>query len=451
MIKIKKILALTLASVISVSAVACSSTNDTKAKSVTPSATAAPKADEKKASVNEQKFATLKNPNIAIFGSAPGTNGDQDFLVSEFEKKYGGKVTIVTEADNETNVFTMIAAGNIPDRISLNSARITTYLQKAILQPVDQYLDSKDPIFDKGINETCTWRGNVYGLGDKAVWKGIMYNKALFENNGIKTPYDSFKEGSWNWKSFKESALKLTQDTNRDGQVDIFGFATGIVDYYNFMKMNGGDLYSFVRTKTPKIDVTIKDPKSIEGIQFFQDGLVKDKSFYIAKNALDDFYNQKAAMVYTDAARPAFLPATAKFEWDFAPFPVGPQGDKNLQPGTLGRYGIPKGAKNPEGAAAYMYLSAKLTLQMREKNWKPFYEKANKSSRWDEILKWGENIYIPNDVLIGDTKTQADKSLQTDIQNGVPIQTAVEKVVPLYQTAVDQFIKTEAEAFSGNK
>ena len=38
------------------------------------------------------------------------------------------------------------------------------------------------------------------------------------------------------------------------------------------------------------------------------------------------------------------------------PFPVGPSGDKDSTPGTVGFYGIGEGAKNPTGGAAYIYL-----------------------------------------------------------------------------------------------
>jgi hypothetical protein len=57
-----------------------------------------------------------------------------------------------------------------------------------------------------------------------------------------------------------------------------------------------------------------------------------------------------------------------KFKWDIVPFPVGPDNKKGVVPGTAYCNGITMGAKNPVGAAAYIYYLEKYNMSNYDKN-----------------------------------------------------------------------------------
>lgn len=51
----------------------------------------------------------------------------------------------------------------------------------------------------------------------------VYYNKKMFEDAGLETPWELYKQDKWDWNAFAEAAEELTQDTNDDGEVDVYG------------------------------------------------------------------------------------------------------------------------------------------------------------------------------------------------------------------------------------
>jgi ABC-type glycerol-3-phosphate transport system substrate-binding protein len=74
--------------------------------------------------------------------------------------------------------------------------------------------------------ELMKYNGKHYGVTSGAEPMVVFYNKTMFENNGIKTPTEYYKEGKWDWNALKEVGIKLTQDTDKDGTIDQWGFMT---------------------------------------------------------------------------------------------------------------------------------------------------------------------------------------------------------------------------------
>lgn len=226
---------------------------------------------------------------------------------------------------------------------------------------MDDYIDLNDPVWNKSVMEQMKYNGRYYNVPKDVVAFYIYYNKSMFENNGIKTPSEYYKEGTWNWENFKKSAIALTQDTNADGAIDQWGFNTGRNEYSSFFLANGADMVEF--KDDGSIELALNNPKMMNALQLIQDGVYKHKYFSPNSNLAavrDEFQTGKVAMV---AERKNTLgdnfKADMKYEWDIVPFPSGPDVKTSIAPAASGSWGIPTGAKNPQGAAAWLlfYIS----------------------------------------------------------------------------------------------
>ena len=92
-----------------------------------------------------------------------------------------------------------------------------------IAQPVEDYLDGYEDIFDQP--EVDTWRGHIWGLTSSYCnyITGMQFNDTLFKSLGLKTPKEYYLEDNWTWETFLECAKATTKDTDGDGVTDLWG------------------------------------------------------------------------------------------------------------------------------------------------------------------------------------------------------------------------------------
>ena len=72
--------------------------------------------------------------------------------------------------------------------------------------------------------DMLNYKGESYGV--VAPWSGgqmVYYNKTAFEDAGIKSPGEYFMDDEWTWDAYEECITDITQDTNGDGTIDIYG------------------------------------------------------------------------------------------------------------------------------------------------------------------------------------------------------------------------------------
>jgi len=75
--------------------------------------------------------------------------------------------------------------------------------------------------------DMLTHKGKSYGVVSPwADGEAFFYNKTLFEQHGVKSPADYYKEGNWNWDTMEKCLTEITKDTDGDGKMDIYGTGT---------------------------------------------------------------------------------------------------------------------------------------------------------------------------------------------------------------------------------
>lgn len=339
--------------------------------------------------------------------------------IPEFEKATGGKVNVVAVpwGDQKSTLISMVNAGDQVDIAQANDQNFPVYPLKKIVQPIDQYIDLGDPLWNTAVTKTFSFGGKPYAVGSTAAPIVIYYNKTMFTNNGVKTPSEYYKEGKWNWDTFREVAKQLTADTDGDGKTDQFGFGWWDAGYALYVGSNGKTLLS--SNDDGSITTNYDSENVKEAMQFAQDALLKDK--FIDKDKEGDYFigefkNGKLAMT-AEYGFAGFTVFKSDYELDFVPVPTGPKGTQDVGPGGLSGWAIPTASKNPQGAAAFIKMmaanEAKVAAEANAKNYG--------QEKVDLINKLSSNILF---APIGVEKYwDANGVVMTGIKDGTPVGT----------------------------
>ena len=378
----------------------------------------------------------LKNPEIRFFlWSEP--NEDYLAIFNEFERRYGGKVRyeLTTWGELESKVLAAIASGNAPDIHYVYQSDFVKRVTKNVLMPIDDYIDLDDFIWKKDLSKQFEWNGKNYCPVQGVSADFIFYNKTMFENYGVKTPMEYYEAGQWNFDNFKKVAVELTDDIDKDGNTDQWGYASW--KYELFVLANGGNFVE--KTKDGRLNLTVDSPETLDALQFIQDGYHKYK--YIMPDGTnkwnEDFPAGKIAMIGESAyVAEWFLKGKMKDEWDIAPFPAGPGNPEGISPSNAGGWTLVNGTNNPVGAAAYLIIAAHYS-HMKEKEMllKYFNEKQA-----EMILEKNKRGFLTFHYGVG-AMGSLQYSLWHEVFTGEAVATAVEKYKPQFQREIDMALK----------
>ena len=187
---------------------------------------------------------------------------------------------------------------------------------------------------------------NLYAIPrDTAPFACVYYNKDLFDAEGIAYPKDD-----WTWSEFLAAAKKLTKfdDRGRATQYGFYGWA-----WKNFIYGNGGKMVDDVRNPT-KLALTSK--KSIEGLQFYVDLILKHKVMptpvALANSGMGVdmmFEIGQVAMFLSGIWETPNFRTTRGLRWDVVMFPKNDKGIRGFGTGGTG-YAILKTSKHKKEA-----------------------------------------------------------------------------------------------------
>jgi ABC-type glycerol-3-phosphate transport system substrate-binding protein len=324
-------------------------------------------------------------------------------MLSEFTKKYNVKVQdVVVDYENiNDKLAASMTSGDVIDVGFLYGAFFPAQVIANMYMQIDPYIkrdymvDSSSAAslakggFDMNKMDFFKWNGHYYGFSSS--WDVdiliLYYNKRMFQAADGKTPMEHVKAGTWNLDTFYDTAVALT-----DEDAGVYGWSAGAE---NTGTGRGAFIYAY-GTNTIKYDSNGKpqqnlgDPDVLKGFQFMQ------KLYYGAGKVVKgdaNFYNGKAAMC-TDGLymspklmTNAKVPESVKKNWDIAPLPMAKGHEKDPYPADwLKSFGILRGSKNPDAAAAYAYYRTKykmdnlydeyLTAEQKEIV-RPLYTKVN--------------------------------------------------------------------------
>ena len=246
----------------------------------------------------------------------------------------------------------MVLSGNSPDLIFYKQQDNPLFILNDIVQPVDQYVDFKSPLWKdvKELNDQFRINGKLYlpvtGFGNNAY---TYYWTQELENLGLESPRDLYKKGEWTYKKLEEYAVKLTKKSST-GEVEVYG--TAFADYFRLS--TGVDI---VKNENGVYSNNLRDPKMADFMNYAQNLTYDLKVRSLNGDDSNLFLQGKVAIyLYEQWFKSSLQKQLKAGEIDWAPAPKWDDADKNYAAGRLSGAWVAKGAKNPGGAMAFLSI-----------------------------------------------------------------------------------------------
>jgi|GEM_PF-2953498 len=381
----------------------------------------------------------IKNKTVKILTHGGEVNGLEDF-----KAKYGINIEydIAVSTEKVSRLQTLVAAGTPPDLFW--SIFMPTLITRNYVQPADPYMDFDSEIWT-GIKESLSifkWGGKNYFVVPRFGKNYVLwYNKDIFEDYGMETPTDLYKQGKWDWDAMYNMAKELTVDANKDGTPEQWGIEMGMAE--SFVITSGKSYISFVNNATAVNN--IKSAEIARGINFYAD-LTKNGYLYTGGPGIDAFANQKVAMSWGHLwYRAPYKKLIQSESVMLAPVPKDPKADKHYTISEAEAYYFVRGAKNPEGAAAF--LNALRISSFDPAKQKAEFDRLVANGEWNSALEDAlqESHKIKDSVYnnwatfdLGDQLGNFFTRTQTE-----PWSKIAEEISPVFDTRIEQMYSSK--------
>lgn len=155
----------------------------------------------------------------------------------------------------------------------------------------------------------------------------LFWNKDMFEREGLPNLYELYQSGEWTWDKFEEFAVRLSKDTDGDGEIDQWGFSLHNDNFVNFILTNNGRL---TKVENGKVVVAFDEPATVEAIEFMQrlyqkgafgykrGGGLSNGKVAMSMDIVQSFHNKKESM--------------GGYEYGIVPLPKGPRATDYVSP-----------------------------------------------------------------------------------------------------------------------
>lgn len=159
---------------------------------------------------------------MAIYDLNPQNNEDRSVALTLFEDVYGAKIEyIATTSDTKfDDLSNRINGGDPIDMFPYEWDAVPNGVTKGQYQPLDEYLDLEDEIWDgvRSSIESMKYNGHYYvvpyAICDPLA---ITYSRVMMDENGLDDPYELYQKGEWDWDAFM-SMMKDFVDNAGDGE-----------------------------------------------------------------------------------------------------------------------------------------------------------------------------------------------------------------------------------------
>ncbi len=262
--KLKKVLAMALTSVMIFSLAGCGNTTETSG--------GGNEAVETESTTTESTSVTAEVSSDTLTVAIWDTNQEPGLtkILEDFTAKTGIKAQI--QVTPWEQYWTMLEAGatggSLPDVFWMHSNEISKYSEyEMLLDLTDKIAGSKIVEMDKfpkDIVGIYNWDGKQYAVPKDFDTIALWYNKTMFDEAGVAYPDDT-----WTWDDFRTACEKLTKS---DGSQFGYTLKTGTNQegWYNVVYDMGGEIINADKTASG-----MDNPNTIKAVEFIT-SLVKD-------------------------------------------------------------------------------------------------------------------------------------------------------------------------------
>lgn len=311
---------------------------------------------------------------------------------------------------------------------------IPTLTRQGLFHPVDEYVVNENSFVLQYTEEHSEYEGRGYGFrtGTAGAAGGVFYNRTLMNELNLDPLQDYVDNDEWNWETFMEVAQSANQDTDNDGNVDVWGLATNDIA----VQALAANEATFVRDG----QVTLEEPETIETLEFISDlgdiarpteggDWTEPQQFFLEGNVL--------MFVGQDYQMDDFKDGLPEHDIGFLPFPMGPNASSYQTHITIPNYyTIPSAVEDPD---KIVYIWEKMT---------------DIESIYDYPEQAGFETFFSNEDDINNARL-AIESFQVieqidyypsmeyyefigEVRDGNPISTVIETYQANWQAAVDE-------------
>ncbi len=302
------------------------------------------------------------------FWGNPDAIGVEQEIIDAFEASNGNiKVEPVVSAYNEyhTKLLTLLAGGNAPDVMRIDSYFFQDFTQMSALQQLDE-LVARDNVnlkayYQQGVTEN-TFKGKLYGLpwGTAAIY--MLINLDVMDQAGLDLP-----SLDWDMDDFEEIIRAFAKID------DVYGYAfelNNMSAMLPFVWANGADLFNADKSK-----FAMNSAAAAAGMQriadLYQEGLMPQDSVTADAETLTRwFINNKVALRMGSAAEILSLQKVEGIRFEAWPMPTGVSKEATIfksniiglnskSKKTEDAWIFLKFLRGPEGQGETLYMQAK--------------------------------------------------------------------------------------------
>ncbi|HBQ63869.1 MAG TPA: hypothetical protein DD727_02880, partial [Clostridiales bacterium] len=127
--------------------------------------------------------------------------------ISILEAKYNCKISYENRATGAQYAPTlaqyMVAGLYFGDIVQPNTNTVAVWSKNSFIAPIEEYVNINSKVFDDARARLGNWNKHWYGLREQIMTPRatITYNREIFDRDGIKYPYDYYKDGQWTWNA----------------------------------------------------------------------------------------------------------------------------------------------------------------------------------------------------------------------------------------------------------
>lgn len=384
---------------------------------------------------------TLENPDISIvywynpdqyaYDTSKNENVYDPILeaIPYFEARYGGEVNVIYAAwgDMLNTVTALQQSDEAPDLFEVYDETMYSVILSGVAQPLDAYTTDADYSYYDVDKDLFSWKGATYAIPLKPYAFYIMFNRDLFDLEGLDAPDEMYRNGQWNWDTFRDVCKKLTKTV--DGEITQLAYGSYEDTILSFMYANGGTMLN-VDTAAGTVTSNL-DAVEVQNTLTY---LVELKDTFVYGSDMWGWFDNGAMAMIRGHEYPVDFP----FEVGMVPFPTGDDYEgKNLVVYPQGM-AVPTGASNPEGAVAFMRIVNELQKEVGDK------KEANRigQENYDMIYADDVKLVYAYDKGLNDIGTVV-ASIVNYINDGVPAATINANMVSVIQAEIDLMYKAE--------
>lgn len=316
---------------------------------------------------------------------------------------------------------------------------IPTLVQQGLFAPVDEYTKNEKVFIQQYTNEYSLYNGRGYGFreGINGASGGVIYNKTLMNQLGLKPLQDYVNDNNWNWETFLQAAKEGNKDSNNDGKLDLWGLASTDI----LVQLLASNEANLVYEDKQGLD----DPKTLEVLNYMSRLATENVGRPSEGGDWTEpgqFFRQGNTLMIAgqDYEMENYGKDMPDYELGFLPFPKGPSATQYHSSNTIPNYlTIPSAVKNPE---QLVYIYEKINdidsiydypKQARFETLFTNEDDINNAKIAGESIKVIDNINgypsMPYYEFVG------------ELREGVSVSTLVEKYKEPFQAAIDEVWK----------